>query len=102
MRDKNLFLNGIFRFPLVLLYCLIGVGIGSYSQTFVDFISSLPKQDGVPNFNLAVPIFLIENLPIGIVGFFWIAPLIALLLCCPCPMDSVLNSLSAVTMEDFL
>ena len=30
--QKVFFLNGIFRFPLVLLYCLIGVGIGSYSK----------------------------------------------------------------------
>ena len=97
-RDKKFFLNGIFRFPLVLLYCLIGVGIGSYSQINTDFISSLPKQDGIPNFNLAVPIFLIENLPIGIVGL----TLVALFSAAMSSLDSVLNSLSAVTMEDFV
>ena len=95
---KSFFLNGIFRFPLVLLYCLIGVGIGSYSQINTDFISSLPKQDGIPNFNLAVPIFLIENLPIGIVGL----TLVALFSAAMSSLDSVLNSLSAVTMEDFV
>ena len=96
--QKVFFLNGIFRFPLVLLYCLIGVGIGSYSQINTDFISSLPKQDGIPNFNLAVPIFLIENLPIGIVGL----TLVALFSAAMSSLDSVLNSLSAVTMEDFI
>ena len=96
--QKFFFLNGIFRFPLVLLYCLIGVGIGSYSQINTDFISSLPKQDGIPNFNLAVPIFLIENLPIGIVGL----TLVALFSAAMSSLDSVLNSLSAVTMEDFV
>jgi SSS family solute:Na+ symporter len=96
--QKVFFLNGIFRFPLVLLYCLIGVGIGSYSQINTDFISSLPKQDGIPNFNLAVPIFLIENLPIGIVGL----TLVALFSAAMSSLDSVLNSLSAVTMEDFV
>ena len=96
--QKVFFLNGIFRFPLVLLYCLIGVGIGSYSQINADFISSLPKQDGIPNFNLAVPIFLIDNLPIGIVGL----TLVALFSAAMSSLDSVLNSLSAVTMEDFV
>ena len=95
---KKIFLNGILRFPLVLLYCLIGVGIGSYSQINTDFVSSLPKQDGIPNFNLAVPIFLIENLPIGIVGL----TLVALFSAAMSSLDSVLNSLSAVTMEDFI
>ena len=80
------------------MYCLIGVGIGSYSQINADFISSLPKQDGVPNFNLAVPIFLIDNLPIGIVGL----TLVALFSAAMSSLDSVLNSLSAVTMEDFV
>ncbi len=96
--QKVFFLNGIFRFPLVLLYCLIGVGIGSYSQINSDFISSLPKQDGITNFNLAVPIFLIENLPTGIVGL----TLVALFSAAMSSLDSVLNSLSAVTMEDFI
>ena len=96
--QKIFFLNGILRFPLVLLYCLIGVGIGAYSQINSDFITSLPKQDGIPNFNLAVPIFLIENLPIGVVGL----TLVALFSAAMSSLDSVLNSLSAVTMEDFV
>ena len=95
--QKIFFLNGILRFPLVLLYCLIG-GIGAYSQINSDFITSLPKQDGIPNFNLAVPIFLIENLPIGVVGL----TLVALFSAAMSSLDSVLNSLSAVTMEDFV
>ena len=96
--QRVFFLNGIFRFPLVLLYCLIGVGISSYSQINTDFISTLPKQDGITNFNLAVPVFLIENLPIGIVGL----TLVALFSAAMSSLDSVLNSLSAVTMEDFV
>ena len=80
------------------MYCLIGVGIGSYSQINTDFVSSLPKQDGIANFNLAVPVFLIENLPVGIVGL----TLVALFCAAMSSLDSVLNSLSAVTMEDFI
>ena len=96
--QKVFFFNGILRFPLVLLYCLIGVGIGAYSELDTNFISSLPNVDGKPNFNLAVPIFLIENLPIGVVGLI----LVALFSAAMSSLDSVLNSLSAVTMEDFI
>ena len=53
---------------------------------------------GYLTFNLAVPIFLIDNLPIGIVGL----TLVALFSAAMSSLDSVLNSLSAVTMEDFV
>ena len=96
--QKVFFLNGILRFPLVLLYCLIGVGIGAYSELDTNFISSLPSLDGKPNFNLAVPFFLIENLPNGVLGL----TLVALFSAAMSSLDSVLNSLSAVTMEDFI
>ena len=96
--QKVFFLNGILRFPIVLLYCLIGVGICSYSKLDTNFISTLPNLDGEPNFNLAVPIFLINNLPTGVVGL----TLVALFSAAMSSLDSVLNSLSAVTMEDFI
>lgn len=96
--QKILFLNGILRFPIVLLYCLIGVGIGSYSLIESDFLNSLPRNGEFPNYNLAVPIFLIQNLPQGIVGL----TLVALFAAAMSSIDSVINSLSATTVEDFL
>ena len=96
--QKIFFFNGILRFPFVLLYCFIGVGIAAYSELNQNFIESLPKIDGEPNFNLAVPVFLIENLPTGIVGL----TLVALFAAAMSSLDSVLNSLSAVTMKDFI
>ncbi len=96
--QKVFFLNGILRFPIVLLYCFIGVGIGSYAVLDSSFISSLPLQNGKPNFNLAVPVFLMENLPTGILGL----TLVALFSAAMSSLDSVLNSLSAVTIEDFI
>ena len=95
---KYFFFNGILRFPFVLPYCFIGVGIAAYSELNQNFIESLPKIDGKPNFNLAVPVFLIENLPTGIVGL----TLVALFAAAMSSLDSVLNSLSAVTMKDFI
>ena len=96
--QKIFFLNGLFRFPLVLLYCFIGVGIGAYSEIDLNFIPSLPTNNDLPNYNLAVPIFLIQNLPPGIVG----VTLVALFAAAMSSIDSVLNSLSAVTMEDIV
>ena len=96
--QKIFFLNGLLRFPLVLLYCFIGVGLYAYSELNKDFIPSIPLVDGEPNYNLAVPVFLIETLPSGIVGL----TLVALFSAAMSSLDSVLNSLSAVTIEDFV
>ena len=46
---QALFLNGLLRFPLVLLYCLLGVGIGSYAMQSPEFIASLPLSGDTPN-----------------------------------------------------
>ena len=51
--NQALFLNGLLRFPLVLLYCLVGVGIGAFASQNPDFINSLPKVNGVTELNLA-------------------------------------------------
>ncbi len=93
-----LWLNGLMRFPLVLLYCLLGVGIGVYALEHPGFIESLPGNNGTPNYNLAVPVFLIEYLPVGVVGL----ALVALFAAAMSSLDSVINSLSATTMEDFV
>ena len=56
----KILLNGFFRFPLVLLYCLVGVGIGSFAKINEDFVNQLSMDGLEPNFNLAVPIFLLQ------------------------------------------
>ena len=96
--QKVFFYNGLLRFPLVVLYCFIGVGLAAYSQINSDFIKSIPLHNDSPNYNLALPIFLIQNLPVGIVGL----TLVALFSAAMSSIDSVINSLSATTMEDFL
>lgn len=93
-----LFINGLLRFPLVLLYCFIGIGLGAYAQIDQNFLTSLPLIHNEPNYNLAVPFFIIQNLPSGFVGL----TLVALFAAAMSSLDSVFNSLSAVTMEDFL
>ena len=49
--QKVLIINGLLRFPLVLLYCLIGAGLAAYAGTHPDFIASLPLMNESPNYN---------------------------------------------------
>ena len=51
--QKVLFINGIMRFPLVLLYCLIGVGLAGYAINNPDFINFLAVDGSKPNYNLS-------------------------------------------------
>ena len=91
------FINGLARFPLVLLYCFVGLGISAYASLNPEFLSTLPSTGNGLNFNLAVPTFFIENLPVGIVGL----SLVIFFAAAMSSLDSVINSLSATTMEDF-
>lgn len=96
--QKALLINGLFRFPLVLLYCFVGVGIGVHAAMDESFLTSLGQSGGATNFNLAVPAFIIQNLPVGVVGI----AMVALFAAAMSSLDSVINSLSATTMEDFV
>ena len=93
-----LLLNGLLRFPLVLLYCLIGVGIAVYADTHTEFVTLLPDTDGQPNYNMALPLLFLMELPDGLKGIAIVGVLAAAM----SSLDSVINSLSAVTMEDFI
>ncbi len=96
--QKILILNGVFRFPFVLLYCLIGVGLANYAAENAVFFEQLSVNGKNPNFNLAVPVFFLNELPMGMLGL----SLVALLAAAMSSLDSVINSLSAVSMEDFV
>ena len=94
-----LFFNGILRFPLVFLYCLLGLGLAALAQKDTTFISALPLlEDGSPNYNLVVPVFVAKYFSEGAVGLV----LIGLVAAAMSSVDSSLNSLSAVTLEDFI
>ena len=93
-----LLLNGVLRFPLVLLYCLIGIGIAVYAETHTEFVTLLPETDGQPNYNMALPLLFLMELPDGLKGIAVVGVLAAAM----SSLDSVINSLSAVTMEDFV
>jgi SSS family solute:Na+ symporter len=93
-----LFINGVLRFPLVLLYCLIGAGLAAYASSHSDFLPSLPLINEAPNYNMALPVLFSRELPVGVVGL----AVVALLAAAMSSLDSVINSLSATTLKDFV
>jgi SSS family solute:Na+ symporter len=97
--NLSLFINGTLRFPLVLTYCLLGICIGAYVAKHPEFLGLLPKgESGNPNYNVAVPVFVIKYFPVGMVGLF----MVGLFSAAMSSLDSTINSLSATTMEDIL
>ena len=98
MRKKFYSVNGFLRFPLVLLYCLIGAGLAVYAISQPDFIGSLPLVNEAPNYNMALPALISRELPPGLVGL----AVVALLAAAMSSLDSVINSLSATTLKDFV
>ena len=96
--NRTLLLNGLLRFPLVALYCFVGIGIAAHAIQNPDFIATLPLVDSEPNYNLAVPAYILNELPTGLIGL----ALVALFAAAMSSLDSVLNALSATTMEDWI
>ncbi len=103
--DTNmaLFLGGLLRFPLILSYCVLGLCIGAYAAAHPEFLNSIPATDTgavapEPNFNLAVPVFVSQNFPHGLIGLV----VVGLFAAAMSSLDSALNSLSAASMQDIL
>ncbi|REE80558.1 SSS family transporter [Lutibacter oceani] len=99
--------NGLFRFPVVLIYCLMGLIIGGLITVAPDFLSdiSLTTQKYFPEefarngikADLMIPVFIIKYLPNGLIGILMVGILSAAM----SSLSSTVNSLSAVTVEDF-
>jgi SSS family transporter len=89
---RTLVLNGLFRFPLVLTYCVLGLllaGLLRYDPVFGQAVSAGPA-DGL------VSQFILHYLPTGLRGLF----LASILAAAMSSIDSAMNSLAAVTLED--
>jgi len=91
---KSLYFNGFVRFPLTLLYVIMGVALG------VAYSKSLELQTQVPRelMDFLVPVLVLQELPAGVRGVL----VSALLAGAMSSLDSALNSLSAATMRDFI
>lgn len=94
MKDARtlLFANGVLRFPLVVLYCFVGLIVGVAVTQDPALAAKIPAEK--PDFMM--PIFIIEHLPHGIIGLL----LVAILAAAMSSLSSAVNSLAAVTLED--
>ena len=90
--NRTLMLNGLFRFPLVLTYCVLGLLLAALLRYDPDFAGSV---SGGPADGL-VPQFIMNYLPTGLRGLF----LASILAAAMSSIDSAMNSLAAVTLED--
>jgi SSS family solute:Na+ symporter len=102
---KSLLFNAFGRFPIVLLYCVMGVLIGAVFTipAYIGDIAAAMGSDAPAvtavlgrDPDRMVPMFVLTFLPPGLVGFVLVAIVAALM----SSLDSAINSLSAVTMQD--
>lgn len=96
---RILLLNGVLRFPLVLSYCVLGLGLAAYALSDPEFLSRLPvTAQGQPNLNLVFPAYVLESFAPGLAGL----AIVGLFAAAMSSIDSALNALSASTLEDFV
>jgi SSS family transporter len=81
------------RFPITLIYCLAGLVIGTLAMNTPAFMAQIPA--GHPDW--LMPIFIINYLPNGVLGLL----LVAILAAAMSSLSSAINSLSAVSVEDY-
>ncbi len=92
---KSLLVNAFLRYPLVLLYCILGLIIGYVALQNPEFLQKVQSYGRV---DYMIPVFITDYLPTGLTGLIVVAILAASM----SSLDSALNSLSASTMEDFI
>ncbi|MEQ8238477.1 MAG: sodium:solute symporter [Cyclobacteriaceae bacterium] len=91
---KTILFNGLLRFPLTLSYCVMGLVLGTFAYATPEFIAQIPANKP----DLMIPIFIRDYLPHGVIGVL----IVAILSAAMSSLSSAINSLSAVTTEDFL
>lgn len=91
---RMLLFNGLLRFPMVLLFCLFGLAVGTVVHQNQELMRLIPADR--PDY--MVPIFILRYLPHGMIGLLMVAMLSAAM----SSLSSAINSLSAVTVEDFI
>lgn len=103
---KLLLANGLLRFPVVLIYSIMGLIIGSLVMLTPDFLTEIKEMtrihypvqyaiDGIKP-DLMIPIFITKYLPHGLIGILVVGILSAAM----SSLSSTINSLGAVTVED--
>lgn len=90
---KMMMANGILRFPITLLYCFSGLVIGTLALSDASFFELIPEGKS----DMMMPMFIINYLPHGIIGLL----IVAILSAAMSSLSSTINSLAAVTVEDY-
>lgn len=104
---KLLLANGLLRFPVVLVYCIMGLIIGYLVSNIPEFYESIKETtkihypseyeaSGIKP-DLMIPVFITNYLPNGLIGILMVGIMSAAM----SSLSSTINSLSAVTIEDF-
>ena len=91
---RALLLNGVARLPLTLLYVGLGVALGAVYQMSPELRAAVPAD----RLDALVPQFILLYVPVGLKGLILAAVLAAAM----SSLDSAINSLSAVTMRDYV
>ena len=102
---RLLMANGIGRFPFTLTYCIMGLIIGTLLVQDVSFqdqiaevyAANIDSLEGKKE-DLMIPVFIIKYLPNGIIGIL----LVAIMSAAMSSLSSTVNSLSAVSIEDYV
>lgn len=92
---KSLLINGLIRFPIVLLYCLLGLALAGFIFQNPEWVAA---HGIIQDPNHLVPLFIVEFFPQGLAGLV----LAGIFAATMSSIDSNLNSMSAVVMNDFI
>ncbi|KUO68174.1 MAG: sodium transporter [Lutibacter sp. BRH_c52] len=103
---KLLLANGLLRYPVVLVYCLMGLIIGGLVTILPEFSNEISEMTKThyPEFyatggvkpDLMIPVFIVKYLPHGLIGIL----IVGILSAAMSSLSSTINSLGAVTVED--
>ncbi|RLB48666.1 MAG: hypothetical protein DRI90_25215 [Deltaproteobacteria bacterium] len=91
---RSLVFNGLARFPLTVLYIVMGLAVGAVYYADEALQAAVPRDQ----LDYLIPVYVLTKLPVGIRGVLFAALLAAAM----SSLDSALNSLSAATMRDFI
>lgn len=90
---KMIMAASLLRFPITLLYCFAGLVIGTLVLTTPSLLAQIPAEH--PDWMM--PVFIVNYLPNGVIGLL----LVAIFAAAMSSLSSAINSLSAVSVEDY-
>lgn len=94
----SLIFNGLARYPLIILYVVMGVFLSSALTHSSEYQALMNSYVSNHRYDYLLPVFVLNFIPDGIRAVIFAAILAAAM----SSLDSSLNSLSASTMQDFV